>query len=718
MKMNPDIFFENCDNAMDNEIPSDTTKTNSEMPDNSLELMDIFSLMDEIDTEPVKEVYTQKNQFPEDISVQENQDFNFIKKPNNVTIDNTIVAIKPQSVSALNECSSIKELVMAYFNKYGVSKNEIDFINYVNQAFSSMFPYCKKCDTYLKKLQYALIMGYGIGLTQEALENIGVSLKLRYSRLRLPRRLIGLRELNILQECTEDEFLFLRKYSLTEKSTEPLLSLYREKGDSCIKDIEDYLGNSHYFEKLLELSTFSGFKNNAFKAAVEQECLDDYEKSLKTKDTVTQILIEGKGYTKVKNSLKDIKSEELIHYANFHYLETIITLLDSGFTNMEVIEKYLKEENEIGEYLAKSYDMRMLKLLNKGYDIHYAVLTKLYIMHNLEVSAGEFEKYKENFFNMTLAYIRGELDSEDVMLHTVFLLKNENTDLAINKSIREAVYEYITKDLVVVNTSNLQNNFGAPETYQFISGNNSYVFNVYDFCNHLEEVNATICLFTNKRKNVKIYRVTSEICIIAFGNEGGTNFISEDRAYSCSLKNWCKGLYDKTKTYSIRDISKINGITVLQNYNKNFTTETSNYEVITEWLNNLYDSKCPYKADLVMDYLIKNPKSLSLLLSEYRQAGVATLSRVIDLEGFNQAFCFLRILTKGFCGIEPICSIKTQRRPNRSEIIIKSKRNGNKLCTFETIFSEMTFKLLMNELQNAKKVKISYINSIVIEFEE
>ena len=714
--MDLDTFFDECDQTMGTvgSVSSAEPETTSS---DSLELMDIFALIDDAET-PASIGETAESTIEEEISrIEDETPMVAYKAPVGVTIENITPRIRSQASTILSDSASIKELLTAYFEKYGVSNTEIEFTSYVNKAFSEMFPYCKKCDTYLKKVQHVLIWGYNVGLTEDALDKIGVSTKLQYQKLKLNKRLIGFEEINLLQQATEPELEFIQKFSLTENVTGHLLELYRAEGEQAVEHIRPYLGNKDILEFYVKVSGMDGFDGETFTAAVEQRCVEVYIDSLKNHDSITQTLIADRTYNKVKSSLGELNNQEMSKYVGYHYLDTVITLLDSGFSNEDLIQKYLKEENEIGDYLAKSNDMRMLKLLNQGEDVYYAILAKLYKLNQLEVSSAEFAQYKAKFTELATAYIRNQVSVEDVLLQTVMLLKHPEIPAVTDMPIRDAVFQHVLQGLVIMNSTALTAPSNPPEIYQLISGKSSYVFNVYDFCNHTDDIEHTIALFTDKRKNVKLYRPTPEICIIAFGSEGGANFISEDRHYNCSLKNWCKGSYDKTQVYSVDSLCELNKIAVFKKYQQNFEVSVDDSKQTETWLNTLYQGDFAYKVDLVMDYLLRNSKSLPLLLSEYRQAGLAALSRVLDLNGFNQAFYFLHVLAKGVCNKEPECAIRTQRQPSRSEIVIRSKRYGNKVCTFDSIFTETTFYLLMNELKNATSVKLSYVNSIIIECE-
>lgn len=714
--MNPATFFEDCDKVMDGGEATSATNESQNSSSDSLELMDIFALMDDPESESVP---TQENN-TESVNSNEIRSIPVqpvTTAPAGVTIENTTIKIMPQTMQSLDDCASIKELVIAYFGKYGTSSTASDFKQYVMESFEYVFPYCEKYGTYLKRLQCILLAGYGVGLSLEALEQISVSTKLYYKKLTYSKRLVGLAEVEILQQCSEEELNFLRKYSLSEDLTEGMLSLYRAEGATCLAKIFPYLGNKDVLKAYVNLCGLPGFKDAAFASAASQNCINKYAEALHKNDTVTEILIESRTYNKVKDSLDEIDKSELIRYKDYEYLETIVTLLDSGFCNIDFIDSYLKEKNEIGDYLAGSYDMYMLKLLNQGCDIHHAILAKIYKIANLEFKLEDFEKNKESFSKLALVYIRGTLELEDVLLQTSLLLLHSENILDVSQPIRDALYNFVMDHLVVTNSPN-KNQSNSPEVYQLIAGKSSYVFNVYDFCNHYEDVMHVLSMFKAKRKNVKVYRTTPEICIILFSNEGGTNFVTGDRKYSCSLKNWCKGAYDKAGVYTMEQLSTLNSLTVLAKYKQSFTVSDADYKATGLWIKSMHDAGYAMKVDLVMDYLLKNPKSMQLLLSENRQVGIAALSRVLDLTGFQQAFYFLIFLAKGVCNKDPKCSITTQRQPNRAEIIIKSKKRGNKLCTFDTIFAETTFQLLVNELKEASSVKISYTNSIVIECEK
>lgn len=711
--MDPDTFFKDCDAAIGGKVEKEDLSTQKN-EDTSLELMDIFSLMDG-GSSPKSSLEEEVLPIEVDTYVES---VNELENLPGVTLKNTPIRIKAQSSCAISEYASIKDIVVAYFEKYGVSLPTEDFSNYVNEAFTKAFPYNRSYTDVWEKLQCILILAQGVGLTVEALKTLGFYNKIRYANLRLSKRLVGSEEVQVLQECSEEELDFIRKYSLSPKATMYVLGLYRRLGIDALEVLKPYLNNVNGLELYAELSQQEKFDEKTYQTAMATNSTEAYRKALQENDEVCLALIKSGIYDKTKDALCDGNKEQLTQYTDYYYLETIVGLLDSGFTNTEIIDAYLKEKNEIGDYLAKSNDMNMLKLLNKGYDVYYAILSKIYNLARLKVEPTTFVQHKDDFTSLVMGFVKGHFTQEDVLLHTVFILTRNDEKIDTSLTIREAIYKFIMKDLVIIKSGVSEQNMTAPEVYQLISGKSSYVFNVYDFCNHFEEVMHAITMFTNKRKNVRVHYSTSEICIITFGNDGGINFINSDRQYGSSLKNWCTGNYDKTRIYSMDELLKLNGLTVLRNYTQGFEVNQSEIEATDKWIEELYASNSSFKADLVMDYILRNPKSLALLLNPSRQAGIAALSRVLELTGFNQAFYFLMFLAKGLTGKDPVRSIQTQRQPTHSEIIIKSKYNGNKICTFDTIFTENNFNLLMRELKNAKTVKITYVNSIVLECEE
>lgn len=620
--------------------------------------------------------------------------------------------IKPHAQSLDNERVTISSILTKYFVSKGVKIFGNLQLEDVAKHFSSVHSEAEGFTDPVRCVQYLLWITCGIPLAREAIEKLDWRSALNVKHLRYTHREVALEEIELLSNCTDAEFELCNNYSLRADLTANLLSSYRNLGDDLIKEIKDYLESPDVLKSFLQFKAVSDTDEESFTLARDQGCVDEYVQAVKDKDLVTQkVILEGNWKTHSR-FLPDVDKKECEQFLNYHYFPLILDLMSSGFSNKEFYDEFLKEPCIVGDFMSRTANLTIFKLLHKGLDIYTAVLTSVYRKRHLIVNQDSMFNHTDDLHTLALAYMEGKINDVDVILHTIFMQRNNDMHLDTTLPINAAVMKELSNVVHFVNVTEEQIKSSNVTTYQLVFQKSSLVFDIYEFIAFTPSVMALVNKFANMRNTAKVYFTTPEICAVSFGDTI-VSFINSHRELKTSLQNWIEDSYCSTEM-SASDLCSMNGNKVYNEFESYKDADTIK-GLVKQFVIDLYSSADANKADLIFDYLLHNQAYIEVLRSDNRVLAFKLIGSVIYLEGFSRTYCFLRNFVRVFPTVTLDIKTGSREMPTSATAVVSLKTRGKKVYSFDSFMNPTVFDNMIIELSKAKTVRLYYSNTIHFE---
>lgn len=724
--MTVDNFFEACNEAMDEKASNSTQ---------CIQSMDAFGVVEsQAPTGSIDDMFDSFSfDTPDSDNTEINNDLQFdldldldlgstttmqsksgaAKNVNMIDgIPEITIAIKPHASSSSEEAVSITGTLLKYFTSKGVKiYNQINLEN-VAELFKSVHPAAENYDDPVKCVSYIMWVSYKVPLAEDAIKRLDWKSILNPARLCYTHRTVGYDEIDTLYSCNDGEFEFCNKYSLRADLTADLLNSYREYGEDFIEEIKSHLDSADVLKTFIQFKSVGRDNMQVFNLAQEQGCTEEYLKALNEDDLVTQkIIMDGKWKTCSKY-LDAVDKDTCTQYLGYYYFPLILDLMASGFTRKDFYDEYLKEENIVGDFVSKTPNLSFFKLLNNGTDVYTAVLSTVYNRRHLLVDEQKMAQNKDRLKTLALAYMSGDVTDIDVLLHVIFLMRTDSVKLDTSKPMSSALMAELSSRIHFVNLTDTQVSESNATSFQLVFQKSSLVFDMYEFVSFPGSVITLVERFSSMRNSAKVYYPTPEICVISFGDTM-TSFINSHRVLHSSLQNWIDDIY-ATAEVDAEYVCTMNGVLANRTYAK-IKDVGITAPLVSQLIEDLYNSKDANKVDLIFDYLNKNPSYLAVLKSDNRVLALKLLGSVLYLEGFSKMYGFLRNFVSVFPSVTLTAKTGAKSMPTSATVVVSFKKRGNKVYSFDSFMNPTVFDTVVLELSNASEVHLYYHNTIHFE---